>query len=233
VDLAPDSNVTGKNFADVGGAAVEAEVVDRHVFYNNTALDGYNPDADADDDNAIDPAIDFVLPGTGNVGQNVTAYSGGITGLMIDVTDLAGEPDAASFQVRTGQGGDPATWQDGPAPSHVAVRSGQGVDGSDRVTLLWNEGQVAGTWMQLTVLSDANGGSLGLAEDDVAYVGNLAADASGDGLVDVTDLAILAANWNGTEGGSADFTKDNAIDVTDLAILAASWNSSLPGLAAP
>ncbi len=233
VDLAPASNVTGKNFADVG-EAVEAEVVDRHVFYNGTVLDGGNADANEDDDNAIDGAIDFFLPGqSSSSGQTVTGYAGGITGVMIDVAGLAGTPDAGSFEVRVGDSGDPASWQNGPAPAQVAVRADQGVDGSDRVTLLWDDDQIGGTWMQLTILSDANGGSLGLAENDVSYLGNFSADASGDGAVDVTDLAILAANWNSTTGGSADFTKDNNVDVTDLAILAASWNASLPPFTAP
>ncbi len=58
-------------------------------------------------------------------------------------------------------------------------------------------------------------------------------DASLDGIVDVTDLAILAANWQ-AEGGAdwypgvdwweeGDFDASGKVDVTDLAILAACW----------
>jgi hypothetical protein len=54
-------------------------------------------------------------------------------------------------------------------------------------------------------------------------------DATLDGEVDVTDLAILAASW-GDEGSGdwygGDFSRDGNVDVTDLAILAANWGAS-------
>jgi hypothetical protein len=53
----------------------------------------------------------------------------------------------------------------------------------------------------------------------------LAGDANGDGLVDVGDLGILAANYGGTNKTwpKGDFNKDGQVDVGDLGILAAHY----------
>jgi hypothetical protein len=63
--------------------------------------------------------------------------------------------------------------------------------------------------------------------DGVLHVVPTGGDATLDGLVDVTDLAILAANWRGQglafEQG--DFDESGLVDVTDLAILAANWGA--------
>ena len=52
----------------------------------------------------------------------------------------------------------------------------------------------------------------------------LGGDANQDGSVDVSDLAILAANYGRTTTGwwrAADFNDDGVVNVLDLAILAA------------
>jgi hypothetical protein len=50
-------------------------------------------------------------------------------------------------------------------------------------------------------------------------------DANGDGMVDVGDLGILAANYGGTHKTwpLGDFNKDGSVDVGDLGILAAHY----------
>ncbi len=52
-------------------------------------------------------------------------------------------------------------------------------------------------------------------------------DADANGVVDVTDLAILAANWQTADSQwhAGDFDGDRTVDVTDLAILAAHWGN--------
>ncbi len=59
-----------------------------------------------------------------------------------------------------------------------------------------------------------------------------AGDADDDGEVDVTDLAILAANWGGAEGtwGDGDFTADGNVDDADLTRLAEAWGASYGAL---
>jgi formylglycine-generating enzyme required for sulfatase activity len=53
-------------------------------------------------------------------------------------------------------------------------------------------------------------------------------DANGDGMVDVGDLGILAANYGKTSGATwaqGDFNGDGAVDVGDLGILAANYGT--------
>ncbi len=51
-------------------------------------------------------------------------------------------------------------------------------------------------------------------------------DANLDGMVDITDLGVLATNWQ-TSGDwlEADFTNNGFIDISDLGILATNWQS--------
>ena len=51
-------------------------------------------------------------------------------------------------------------------------------------------------------------------------------DANNDQMVDVSDLGILAGNWDTPTGmvwGDGDFSGDGAVDVSDLGILAGNW----------
>jgi hypothetical protein len=60
----------------------------------------------------------------------------------------------------------------------------------------------------------------------------LPGDANNDGLVDVGDLGILAANYGRTSGGTwttGDFNGDGAVDVGDLGILAAHYGQGVSG----
>ncbi len=74
--------------------------------------------------------------------------------------------------------------------------------------------------------------------DAVFYVGSLAADATGDGTTDNSDLAVLLANW---ESGPAifsspsmgDFTGNGDIDDNDLAVLLGNWEAALDALPSP
>jgi hypothetical protein len=58
----------------------------------------------------------------------------------------------------------------------------------------------------------------------------LSGDANHDRHVDVTDLGILATNWQrtGMTFSRGDFNYDGKVDVTDLGILATNWQKSLP-----
>ena len=55
-----------------------------------------------------------------------------------------------------------------------------------------------------------------------------AGDTNLDGMVDVTDLAVLATHWqsvgNWTEG---DFNYTGGVDITDLALLATNWQAGV------
>jgi hypothetical protein len=89
------------------------------------------------------------------------------------------------------------------------------------------------------ILNQESGSPVGMAGYEIFVqdvIGKVPGDASFDGAVDVTDLAILAAHWNQADTvafGSGDFSGDGQVDVTDLAILAAHWNAGAKGASIP
>jgi hypothetical protein len=74
-----------------------------------------------------------------------------------------------------------------------------------------------------------------MAADSTSNFFFLNGDANHDAVVDVTDLGILATNWQGTgDFLHGDFNYDGTVDVSDLGILATNWQQSLvpPAVAA-
>jgi hypothetical protein len=191
-----------------------AAVVDRHVFYNNSAFDAgagkTNDDAVATDKTAL-------LPGQTATFDNYTSYSRGINGVMVDISDVPGTVTASDFEFRVGNHGDPSTWATAPNPQSVTLRRGDGTGASDRVTIIWANGAIANQWLQVTVLASAR---TGLAADDVFYFGNAvgeAGDSDAHTLVNATDQ-IFARNH---PTGSADvedphdYNRDGEVDNAD------------------
>ena len=78
-------------------------VVARQLFYNDSAWDGNNAAANADDDDAIATDKVALLPGMTATFANYTSYSRGINGLMIDVQDLRGHSHRERFPVPDGE----------------------------------------------------------------------------------------------------------------------------------
>ena len=76
-------------------------------------------------------------------------------------------------------------------------------------------------WCTKSGASPAGGGLSPFSDGVMATaIAGLAADLSGDGSVDSTDLAIMLAAW-GTING--DLSGDGDTDSTDIAILLAAW----------
>jgi len=201
-----------------------AEVVARHVFYNHSAYDRYDPSANVHDDDAIDAGKHALLPGQTASPANCTAYSRGLNGILIDVEALTALPTVGDFVLKGGTAGDPSAWAAAPDPINdpaSSVRPGPGA--SERVTLLWADGAIQGQWLQVTVLSDAHGGGLGLAADEVFYFGNLPADADADGAVGMLDYLAVKRDLGAADlppGAPADLDADGQVDRADLAVLA-------------
>src|SRR5439155_1671010 len=151
---------------------VAPRVVDRQVFYNNSAFDGRDVAANAADDKAIDTRKRALLPGRRATFENVTGYSSGINGIMIDLAGLsagaAGAITAADFDFKVGAGGNPGSWTAAPRPSAVLVRPGAGLGGAARVSITWPDRAVRNEWLQVTVKADSH---TGLTRPDVFYFG--------------------------------------------------------------
>jgi len=205
LSLAPDPtdimDLAGNDLANITWDYLvqwsEASIVGRHIFYNNSAWDGNDPAANANDDNAIappppcacpkDPLTEggkqALLPGETATFVNYTSYSKGINGVMVDINGLPATPVLADFQFRVGNDNNPDGWSTAPDPQSVTAREvdadGDGNTDFHRVTIIWADndwmtptpepGAIAKQWLQVTVLATAN---TGLAEDDVFYFGN-------------------------------------------------------------
>ncbi len=195
-------------------------IVDRHVFYNNSAWDA------SSDDNAIAPDKAVIRPGGGVSGANYSNFVGGINGIMVDIVGMPGAPGPTDFAIRINEAANPDSWSPGPAPT-VSVRTGEGVDGADRVTLTWPDGAIINQWVEVTVLATAN---TGLPADDVFYFGSAVGDGDGDGTVVDADYDALKSQF-GQRGGIgtlvADLDADGRVGLSDFAIMRSSFGNTV------
>jgi len=230
----------GNDVADVTVPA--AHVVARHVFYNDSKWDENpgNPGGDAAanqyDDNAIAPDKTALLPGQTATFANYTSYTKGLNGIMVDIAGLPGTPTAADFEFRMGNDDSPDAWAAAPDPS-ITVRPGEGIGGSDRVTLIWpnyhtvtpdpTTQAVAKQWLQVTVLDTVN---TGLAEPDVFYFGNALGDSGlgnfgGRALVNAVDSGAVRDNPHNPYVNPAplddfaDYNRDQWVNAVDFGLV--------------
>jgi hypothetical protein len=206
--------------------AAPAAVAGRYTFYNDSAFDRQDARPNQFDDAAIATDKAALLSGQPATFGNVTSYSNGINGVIVDVAALppAATLSADDFVLETGDG---ATWAPLAAAPEVAVRRGAGASGSDRVTLVLPDGAVRNTWLRVTVKATAD---TGLPAPDVFHFGNLAGDADGSLSVNATDLALTRANVGtaATITNRYDFNRDGAVNAVDVLIARANQRRSLP-----
>jgi hypothetical protein len=175
------------------------------LFYNQSKFDGNTAGASSSDDNAI--ATDKVaLQFSGSTTAPISAfssYSRGINGIMVDIGGSHGTITASDFTFRVGTNSDVGSWSDAPAPVSVSIRAGEGVGGSDRVTIIWANNAIQNTWLQVIVEgNDALGGfntNTNLALSDVFFFGNRIGDtfiSSPPTIVSTTAADSLAARNN-------------------------------------
>ena len=202
-----------------------AEVIGRHVFYNQSIFDHYGLSADWRDDDAIAPDKTALLPGHAATFANYTSYSRGINGIMVDVMGLA-DPDhlgAADFVFRVGNDARPSTWAAAPAPREITVRRGQGAFGSDRVTIVWEDGAIRNQWLRVSIEATAD---TGLPEADVFYFGNAVGEVGNsatDARVNAVDVLLTRDNPCTLSNPAYvdlryDHNRDGRVNSTDLLI---------------
>ena len=220
------ANPDGLKFT-VPAPAQKAQIVARHIFYNNSYYDGNKAAIDPapiagannDDSDAIDPSKSPLMAGAGLATfANWTGYTKGINGLIYDVKDATRAPEVGDFQfldiTRTGTGaGVPK------APNGFAVLPGAGVDGSDRVVITFADGSIIDTWLQVTI-----GTGFGLETAETHWWANAQADCGTvqgtNILVDATDEIQARANPRNFLNRAPvdwpwDYNKDSLCDATD------------------
>ncbi len=171
--------------------AVMATVAGRYTFYHDSSWDTPTAEhADFNNDDVIAPDKVALTPGQTATFANYTSYSRGINGIMVDVAHLPeGVEDltAADFEFRVGNDSTPDAWPLAPAPSDIDVQHGEGLDGSDRVTIIWADNAIEKQWLQVTVKATAN---TGLMQEDIFYFGNAIGESGNsatDAFVNATD----------------------------------------------
>jgi subtilisin-like proprotein convertase family protein len=205
-------------------------VVGRRLFYNNSKYDGNDPAAGNSDDGAIASDKSALLPGGTATFANVSSYSRGINGVMIDLAGSHPSITAADFTFKLGNDNTPGTWTMAPAPSSVTVRAGAGIAGTDRVEIVWADGAIVNTWLQVIVEANGNTGlpqkaGYPVGQGDVFFFGNAVADT---GLGDTATMATvnatdeLAARNNPASlfnnipvTNLYDFNRDGLVNTTD------------------
>jgi uncharacterized delta-60 repeat protein len=238
ITLAAGQNETGRNFGNVRGTAPTA-VVGREVFYNHSRFDGRDANASETDINAIATDKQALLPGHLATFNNVTSYSRGINGVLVELRNLAPSVSltAADFQFRAGNGTDPSLWAAAPAPAQVVTLRSALPEDPARVLVTWADGAIVNKWLQVTVLRNAN---TGLLADDVFYFGNLAGE-TGDQpfrLVNVSTRDELLVRRNlGTRNAAVtnryDFDRDGDVDTMDMLVVRRNMGARLSSLGGP
>jgi len=199
-------------------------ILARHIFYNNSAWDGNDPAVNANDDNAI--AIDKtpLLPGNTATFSNVSTYSKGLNGIMVDIGGLKRAPVyGQDVEMLLGNTDDPFTWSEvPPAPPTITVRWGEGVLGSDRVVLTWPDNALPNSrWLLVGIWASD---SLGLATDDFFCFGLAIGESSGDLIVNATDELLARNNPKPSIFNPAliddpyDYNRDKLVNATDQLI---------------
>jgi hypothetical protein len=171
-----------------------ARVAARHVFYNQSLWDNGSPSGNAADDAAIAPDKRALLPGEQASFWNYTSYSRGLNGIFVDVVDLPDGIDVSDFEFRSGNDNAPVTWAEGPAPLEIAVRRGAGLDGSDRISLIWGGSAVRGKWLQVHLKATE---FASVTWPDTFYFGNAVGDTGnnpGNARVDPADQLLVRTN---------------------------------------
>ena len=156
------------------------------MFYNQsgtaTRYDGNNLAINSFDDNAI--ATDktaYLWEDTGAATfANVSSYTKGINGIMVDISGSHPSITASDFIFRVGNNNSPGTWATIGATS-VSVRAGAGMGGSDRVEIIWTSGAAIKQWLEVITLANANTGlpqkaGYPVGQGDAFFFGNAVGD---------------------------------------------------------
>jgi uncharacterized repeat protein (TIGR03803 family) len=195
-------------------------IAGRFFFYNDSTFNNYNAGGTAADLNAIATDKTALLPSQTATYSNLTDYSKGINGIIIDISNLPSGATLApsDFQFATGDVNDTTTWTSLATSPTITLLPASG--GITPVDLTWPNGTITNTWLQVTVLADAN---TGLASNDVSYFGNLIGKVSDSGSpeqVTALDLTQIENNIVGvaTITNPYDVNKDGSVDAEDLVL---------------
>jgi hypothetical protein len=141
----------------------------------------------------------------------------------------------ADFIFKVGNNDAPDGWLPARPPAEITVRTGAGVVGSNRITLVWPDGAIANTWLQVTMLP---GSRTGLAAPDVFYFGNAVGEtgnSTANAIVSSADEALVRLNGRSALEPAPidfrfDFNRDGLVNSTDQALARLNATSAFTAL---
>jgi uncharacterized delta-60 repeat protein len=215
--------------------ALPTTLGERSVFYNDSAFDGSDPAPTPADLAAVAPDMAALRPGQVGSFSNVTSYTKGINGVIVEFAGIPpAELLAGDFMFRTGEGGPSAAWADGPMPSGIALLPGPTAADTVRYAFTWPDGAIRNRWLEVTVKANAR---TGLIAPDVFYFGHLTGDTGGTPLqIDATDYVRARSAVGSRAAGLSnpfDVDRDGQVTVMDLRTVRRNFGRSLPSLAVP
>ena len=183
------------------------------MFYNDSYFDGSNPEANRDDDGAIAPDKRALAPGEAPTAANETSFARGLNGIMIDVQGLRAIPTFRDFEFSVAPEPGAERFSMAPIESSITVRPGEGIGGSDRITIIWPEYAIQDEWLRVTMLPTSQ---TGLDRSDTFFFGNhvrLSDPAT-------TDIDLLSAQLRaGSTDLRYDLDGDGRVNAFDRAYL--------------
>jgi ELWxxDGT repeat protein len=206
-------------------------VTGRRVFYNHSTFDGRDPAATLADLAAVAPDKAALLPGQNWSFANVTSYSRGINGVLIEFAGMPPQTLTAEdfgFNVRGGRPTD--SWRPAPPATVTALASPLGANIA-RYAITWPDGAIRNSWLEVTVKAEER---TGLSIPDVFYFGNLVGE-SGDGSspTAITSRDVLdtrrALGSSSDLTGRFDFDRSGRVTASDLLIVRGAVGRSLAG----
>jgi ELWxxDGT repeat protein len=231
-----DLSTVGDELWKIPGPPPPPFVVGRNVFYNNSRFDGRDPSPNANDDRAIAIDKQALLPGGAPSFANVTGYSRGINGVMIDLWTRFAFYDDVRLSFRVGRGGERGTWTAAPAPLSVTRGNNHVPLDVDRLTVIWADGAFRNKWLEVTVEGLAGGR---VVATDVFCYGNLVGETGDVPAVqrvtaaDVTRTRAALFTRAAAIDNPFDHNRDGFVNALDLNIVRGNLFASIEPPASP
>lgn len=172
--------------------------------------------------------------------QNLINTSAGITGMALDINDLAsGSLSASDFVFQMSPQGVfdegvnlPSSWATAPAPSAITVTAGS----PSRILVQWPSNTILNRWLRVTLLAN---NTTGLAQDEVFYIGHLLGETTGESggsyTVSFSDIASIRSAIGNTVDASShvDIDKNGTVAFGDISAMRPNVGQSLKNITIP
>ena len=130
-------------FEPLEGRTYLSAVIGRNVFYNNSAFDGYEPRQTPSMITRLLPINRHYCPAGMRLSPTTPVLTAASTGSWLNFAcRRRRQPDAADFQFKVGNDANPDCLADGAIPGEHHGARGAGLNGSDRVTIVWADGAI-------------------------------------------------------------------------------------------